>query len=69
MAHRFYEDIYSQQDDRGKTAIELLLFVLGKGEIESNGDKQLFYGNERYEWSRKLELRLKILDKKKPYSR
>lgn len=65
-AHRFYIDIYSQQDGRGKTAIELLLFVFGKCEVESDGDKLLFYGNERYEWSRQLELRLKMLDKKNP---
>lgn len=65
-AHRFYLDIYSQQDQRGKTALELLLFVLGKCEIESTGDKLLFYGNERYDWSRKLELRLKMLDSKDP---
>lgn len=65
-SHRFYDDIYSQQDSRGKTAIELLLFVLGRCEAESDGDKQLFYGNERYEWSKKLELRLKMLDKKSP---
>jgi hypothetical protein len=64
--HRFYTDIYAEQDSRGKTAIELLLFVLGRCEAESNGDKGLFYGNERYEWSRRLELRLKILDKKNP---
>jgi len=65
-AHRFYIDIYSQQDQRGKTSLELLLFVLGKCESESTGDKLLFYGNERFEWSRKLDLRLKILDKKDP---
>lgn len=65
-AHRFYSDIYSQQDTRGKTALELLLFVLGKCELESTGEKELFYGNERYEWSKKLDLRLKMLDKKDP---
>lgn len=65
-AHRFYSDIYSQQDGRGKTAVEILLFVLAKCEIESTGDKLLFYGNERFEWSRKLDLRLKMLDSKDP---
>lgn len=65
-AHRFYADIYSQQDQRGKTALELLLFVLGKCESESAGEKLLFYGNERFEWSRKLDLRLKMLDKQDP---
>lgn len=65
-AHRFYADIYSQQDHRGKTAIELLLFVFGKCEAESDGEKQLFYGNERFEWSKQLDLRLKMLDKQDP---
>ena len=67
-SHRFYQDIYSQQDTRGKTALELLLFVLGKCEIESDGDKELFYQSERFDWSRNLETRLKILDKKDPIS-
>ena len=67
-SHRFYLDIYSQQGTRGKTAIELLLFVLGKCEIESNGDKELFYQSERFDWSRKLDTRLKLLDKKDPIS-
>lgn len=65
-AHRFYVDIYSQQETRGRTAIELLLFVLGRCEILSSGEKKLFYGNERFDWSKKLDLRLKILDKKDP---
>jgi hypothetical protein len=65
-AHRFYTDIYRIQNPRGKTALELLLFVLGKSELESTGSKLLFYGNERYEWSRKLELRLKMMDELDP---
>lgn len=65
-AHGFYSDIYSQQDPRGKTALELLLFVLATSELEATDDKLLFYGNERFEWSKKLDLRLKILDKKEP---
>lgn len=66
VAHRFYVDIYDQQDGRGKTALELMLFVLGGCEVESSGDRLLFYGNERYDWSKNLDLRLKILDKKDP---
>lgn len=65
-AHRFYTDIYWIQNPRGKTALELLLFVLGKSELESTGSKQHFYGNERFEWSRKLEMRLKMLDELDP---
>jgi hypothetical protein len=65
-AHRFYTDIYRIQKPRGKTALELLLFVLGKSELGSTGSKLLFYGNERYEWSKKLELRLKMLDELDP---
>lgn len=65
-SHRFFSDIYSLQDTRAKTGLELLLFIIGKCELESVGDRNLFYGNERYEWSRQLELRLKMLDKKDP---
>ncbi|HUC79464.1 MAG TPA: ATP-binding protein [Flavisolibacter sp.] len=65
-AHRFYTDVYLQQENRGKTAIELLLFVIGKCECQSDGDKSMFYGSERYEWSRQLDLRLRLLDKKDP---
>lgn len=65
-AHRFYTDIYSQQDPRGRTAIELMLFVLCQCEVNATGDAELFYGNERYDWSRQLDLRLKILDKNNP---
>jgi hypothetical protein len=65
-SHRFYTDVYSQQDNRGKTALELLLMVLAKCECEATDDRADFYGNERYEWSRKLDLRLKLLDKRDP---
>lgn len=65
-AHSFYSNIYDQQDNRGKTAIELLLFVLGRCESEATGDRLLFYGNERFEWSQKLDLRLKMLDQQDP---
>ncbi len=47
-AHRFYVDIYSQQEARGKTAIELLLPWFDD-EVESSGEKLLFYGNERFD--------------------
>jgi hypothetical protein len=66
-AHRFYKDLYSQQDERGTTALELLLFVLGKSEIEApTDDMQMFYNQERMEWSRRLDLRLRLLDKNNP---
>jgi hypothetical protein len=65
-AHRFYSDIYSQQDKRGKTALELFLLVLGKCECEATDEKLDFYRNERYEWSRKLDIRLGLLDKRDP---
>lgn len=65
-AHRFYTDIYLQQNASGKTALELLIMVLGKCEIEATEDRLLFYKNERFEWSHKLELRLDIQDKRNP---
>ncbi len=64
--HRFYTDVYSHLDERGKTAMELLFFVLGKSEIKADGEKEDFYLNERYEWSKKLDVALKILDRKDP---
>lgn len=65
-SHRFYNDIYAQQDARGKTAIELMLFALGRCEADSTGDVAIFYASERFEWSKKLDLHLRLLDKLDP---
>lgn len=60
--HRFYTDVYASSDARMKSALELLLFVLGTCELESEGDRELFYRVERAEWSQRLETNLTQLD-------
>jgi hypothetical protein len=64
-AHRFYEDFYSQfgSDPRNQVIIELLLLVLGECELESTGDREIFYRVERGEWSKRLETGLALLDR------
>jgi hypothetical protein len=61
--HRFYTDVYGSSDARIKSALELLLFVLGTCELESEGDRELFYRVERAEWSQRLETNLTYLDR------
>jgi hypothetical protein len=60
--HRFYTDVYGSSDARMKSALELILFVLGTCELESEGDRELFYRVERAEWSQRLETNLTYLD-------
>lgn len=61
-AHRFYTDVYAaiQGPDgaRIRQALEVLLFVLGKSEIDASDDRELFYQSERQEWSRRLNVAL-----------
>jgi Histidine kinase-, DNA gyrase B-, and HSP90-like ATPase len=64
--HRFYTDVYNSVDGRLRSALELLLFVLGTCELESEGDRELFYSVERTEWSRRLETTLSLLDRHVP---
>lgn len=61
--HRFYTDMYNSADARLRSALELVLFTLGTCEIESEGDRELFYSVERAEWSRRLETALTVLDR------
>ena len=62
--HRFYTDMYSSADGRLRSALELLLFTMGSCEVESEGDRELFYSVERTEWSRRLETTLALLDRR-----
>ena len=61
--HRFYTDIYNSADARLRSALELMLLTLGTCEVESEGDRELFYSVERTEWSRRLETALALLDR------
>jgi hypothetical protein len=49
-----------------RTALELMLIVLGECEVDSSGERQMFYVSERTEWSRRLETMLELLDKREP---
>ncbi len=67
-AHQFYSDIYNGpgSNPRLKTAIELLLMVLGVSENQAIGEKEMFYARERAEWSTELSSLLTLLDKTAP---
>lgn len=66
--HRFYSDVYNHPDTpaRVKTALELMLFVFGLCELESEGDREMFYVVERAEWTKRLDTYLQLLDRRKP---
>ena len=65
-AHRFYTNVYAAvqgpEGARIRQALEVLLFVLGKSEKDSTGERELFYQSERQEWSRRLNVALARLD-------
>lgn len=60
--HRFYTDVYASvtgsDGARIRQALEVLLFVLGKSEMDSSDERELFYQSERQEWSRRLNVAL-----------
>ena len=66
-AHRFYTDIYARiggaEGARIRQALEVLLFVLGKCEVDASEDRQLFYVAERQEWSKRLHIALTTLER------
>jgi len=66
LAHRFYTDVYEGSDSspRVKTALEILLFVLGSCEIEATGDRERFYAAERGEWSKQLATNLDLFEER-----
>jgi hypothetical protein len=51
--HPFFAKIYDARPD-GRAALEVLLFVLGERELESDGDAETFYKAERQKWSERL---------------
>lgn len=65
-AHRFFTDIYAAIDGRSgarqRTALELLLFVLGSCELDTEGSGRFWYASERVEWSKRLNAALAMLD-------
>lgn len=61
--HAFYRDLYISSSSKIKTALELLLFIIGQGELDSEGNKEkkLFYTCEKRVWSKNLENVLQLL--------
>ncbi len=64
--HRFYTDVYASvkgtEGARIRQALEVLLFVIGKCEIEADEQRELFYKGERALWSTRLTTALAKLD-------
>ncbi len=64
--HPFFQTLYEPLCDAAplsKTAVELLLFALAKGETLSSDDGVLWYKTQRHEWSQVLSV---YLDEVKP---
>jgi Histidine kinase-, DNA gyrase B-, and HSP90-like ATPase len=61
-AHAFYTDVYAAPDStpRLRSALEVLLFVLGESELDASGDRRVFYQAERSQWSNRLTV---VLDR------
>jgi hypothetical protein len=61
--HRFYTDIYAgpSSNPGARAAMEVLLFVIGDSELDSGGERRLFYQTERAEWSTRLNVALDLL--------
>jgi len=62
--HRFYTHLYNAPDSKPEiqSALEVLLFVLADGELDSKGDFETFYLAARKDWSEGLSNSLKQLD-------
>lgn len=54
--HPWYREVYLRlaDDPEMRSALELMLFVLGACELDSSGQARVFYRNERRAWSRLL---------------
>jgi hypothetical protein len=63
-SHRFYTDVYAGPDSgpRLRSALEILLFVIGECELDSTEDRKRFYETERAEWSKVLNTALDMLN-------
>jgi hypothetical protein len=65
-AHRFFTDVYAAIEGpegfRLRSALELLLFVLGQCETDADQNGQIWYVSERIEWSRRLNAALTLLE-------
>jgi hypothetical protein len=59
-AHRFYKDVYAGPDSspRMRAGLEVVLFAIGSGELNAEGDLLTFYETERGRWSSRLNTAL-----------
>ena len=64
--HRFFSEVYDglKTMPRVRASVELLLFTLSAVELTADGHRELFYKQERKQWSDRLELLLQLLDRK-----
>jgi hypothetical protein len=55
-AHPWHREVYLRLADNQemRSALELMLFVLGAGELDATGQARVFYRSERRAWSRML---------------
>lgn len=67
-AHRFYADVYRgpTTTPHVRSALEVLLFVLGECELTAEEELERFYVHERAQWSNEMELVLDILNERAP---
>lgn len=66
--HRFYSQVYAGPDSTELTRAqwEVFLFILGDCEVSGTDDLLDFYSSERIEWSRRLNLTLRSLERTMP---
>jgi Histidine kinase-, DNA gyrase B-, and HSP90-like ATPase len=59
-AHRFYRDVYAGPDSnaRMRAGLEVVLFAIGSGEMNAEGELLTFYETERSRWSLRLNTAL-----------
>lgn len=59
-AHRFYGDVYAGPDSspRMRSSLDIVLFAIGAGELNADGDLLTFYETERGRWSSRLHTAL-----------
>lgn len=62
-AHRFYTDLYAAPDAtlQVRSALEVLLFVMGDSELDASDDRRRWYEVEHWEWSRGPNLAFDLL--------
>lgn len=62
-AHPFYTEIYMASETTSflRSGLEVLLFVFGDSELDSSGERRLFYQTSRADWSNRIAVILQLL--------